>query len=416
MKLSAVRLAHEPNRVVDVWLQNGKIADISESAQVHSDLVLLPGLVDLHTHLREPGGEDAEDISSGTLAAIAGGFTDVFAMPNTTPAVDTVEQVVHQRHLARNAQARVHPIAAATLGRMGNELVDVAALRDQGVHIFSDDGSCLDDPQLVRQLLTQLAKLGGVFAQHAQSMTLAGNGVANARVASALGVAPWPASAEETVIERDIALAEATGGHLHVCHVSSAGSVEILRRAKQRGAPVTAEVAPHHLMLTDASLRSDTGIFKVNPPLRSKSDVDAVREGLRDGTIDIVATDHAPHPGHRKIGPLADAVFGFTALETALSVVAEVLEDENGEPNWALVAAVLSHRPAAIGGISHHAGRAIRVGEPATCTLVRAGTQYTVSANEHVSRSRNTPFAGMQLRHRVRSVWVEGIQVLSTSF
>ncbi|MDQ1205286.1 dihydroorotase [Microbacterium sp. SORGH_AS_0862] len=409
MILEAVRLSHAPQRVVDVRVERGRIASICDSVSRRSDLVLLPGLVDLHTHLREPGGEGAEDIASGTRAAVAGGYTDVFAMPNTEPAVDSVQHVLLQRELARGASSRVHTIAAATMGRRGRELVDVAALRAQGVHVFSDDGACVDDPAVVEALLRSLAVLGGVFAQHAQSASLAERGVANARVASSLGVEPWPVEAEEAVVARDIDLAAATGGRLHICHVSTAGTVALVRAAKARGVPVTAEVAPHHLLLTDSLLQAENGVFKVNPPLRAEADVEALRLGLRDGTIDIVATDHAPHSKAKKLAPLADAAFGFTGLETALSIVADVFEDADGRVDWSRVADVLAHRPAAIGGVASVAGRPLIVGEPATFALVRAGATYAVDGADHMSASANTPFQGRTLRHRVESVWIEGV-------
>ncbi|WP_051216750.1 dihydroorotase [Microbacterium gubbeenense] len=408
MIAEGVRLAGAPDRIVDIEVADGRIAHIRPSARTESSRVALPAFVDLHTHLREPGGEEAEDVASGARSAAAGGFADVFAMPNTTPATDTVERVAHLRTLAGGVSARVHPIAAATLGRLGGELVDVEALRAAGVRVFSDDGSCLDDAKLVADLLSYLAKFGGVFAQHAQSSQLAASGVANARVATGLGVAPWPLAAEENVIARDIALAERTGGHLHVCHVSTAGSVAILRAAKRRGAPVTAEVTPHHLALTDDLLTTDSGEFKVNPPLRSQSDVDALRHALRDGTIDVVATDHAPHPAARKTLSLTDAAFGFTALETALAMTAEVFEDANKRVDWASVARVLAHRPAAIGGIKAEAGRPIRVGEPATLTIVRYGENFTIDGARHVSRSANTPFQGRQTRYMIEKTLIDG--------
>ncbi|MBW1638699.1 dihydroorotase [Microbacterium resistens] len=416
MIIEAVRIFDDPGRIVDLHVdESGRLSAITGSAAQRSALVVLPAFVDLHTHLREPGGEDAESIESGTRAAVAGGFSDVFAMPNTEPATDDVDKVLRLRRAARHSRARVHPIAAATVGRAGRRLVDVEALRAHGVSVFSDDGSCLDDPALVEDLLRRLARLGGVFAQHAQSTALAGAGVANARVASRLGVVPWPEEAEETVIARDVALAEATGGHLHVCHVSTAGSVEIIRDAKRRGAPVTAEATPHHLVLTDELVSADDGRFKVNPPLRGPSDVEAVRRGLRDGTIDIVATDHAPHPAARKNRPLADAAFGFTALETALPIVAEVFEDAAGTVDWPAVARVMAHRPAEIGGIAGIAGRPVAVGEPATVTLIRTDDSRVVRGARHVSRSANTPFEDRVVRYSVEATWVDGQQVFRGS-
>jgi dihydroorotase len=406
--LEAVRLAHDSATVVDVELREGVVADVRPSHSRQSDLIVLPAFVDLHTHLREPGGEAAEDIASGTRAAAAGGYSDVFAMPNTIPAVDTVEQVRRQRKRSVGAAARVHPIAAATVGRRGDRLVDIRALRDEGVQLFSDDGSCLDDATLVEELLTILAERGGIFAQHAQSRSLAGSGVANARVADRLGVSPWPTEGEEAVIARDIALVERVGGALHICHLSTAGSVELVRGAKRRGLPVTAEVTPHHLLLTDDLVRAETGRFKVNPPLRSAADVEALRAGLRDGTIDVVATDHAPHPPTDKERPLAVAAFGFTGLETALPIVADVFAKTTNIVDWKNVARVMSVEPARLGGVQDLPDE-VTIGAPATLTVVRRGVNEIVTSSRQLTRSNNTPLEGRSMSHRVELTMVHGV-------
>ncbi|MFI7276964.1 dihydroorotase [Streptomyces sp. NPDC049879] len=362
---------------------------------------VLPGLVDLHTHLREPGGEEAETLATGARAAAAGGFTDLFAMANTSPVTDTAARVAALRRRAEGLPVRVHPVGAATTGLAGRETVDVDALADAGVTVYSDDGRCVDDAGLVLRLLTAMARRGTVFAQHAQSASIVRDGVVNAPVAPLLGVPGWPAAGEEAVIGRDLALVAATGGRLHVCHVSTAGSVALVRAAKAAGLPVTAEVTPHHLALGDDHAVRHGPAVKVNPPLRAADDVAAVRAALRDGTIDVVATDHAPHPARTKTGSWADAAFGLTSLETALPVTAEVFTDAGtGAVDWAAVAAVLSARPAGVGGVAEVAGRPVAEGEPATFCVV-AAEPWRARPDGWRSRSSNSPFHGRDFGHRV---------------
>ncbi|GAB1818920.1 dihydroorotase [Herbidospora sp. RD11066] len=380
----------------DVTVDDGKYSAIIPRSGPHQD-VLLPGLVDLHTHLREPGGEVAETLDSGTRAAAAGGFTDVFAMANTSPTTDTVDRVREVRRRAENLAARVHVISAATYGLNGEEVVDVDALAAIGVRLFSDDGKCVNDDGLSWRLLQAMARNGTIFAQHAQSAPIVRDGVINERVADDLGVPGWPVAGEEAIIGRDIALAAATGGRLHVCHVSTRGSVELVRSAKERGLPITAEVTPHHLILTDHDAATAGPAFKVNPPLRSPDDVTAVREALKSGVIDVVATDHAPHPSHTKTCGWRDSAFGLTSLETALPIVAEVLEED-----WTLIAEVMSFRPADIGGLTRHE---IEVGHPATFCVVRP-EPWTVGPQ--VSRSANTPFPARAFGHRVTLTVMDG--------
>ncbi len=327
-------------------------------------LVALPGLVDLHTHLREPGREDAETIASGTRAAAAGGFTAVHAMANTTPVADTAGVVEQVWRLGRDAGwVDVHPVGAVSVGLAGEQLAELGAMADSAarVRVFSDDGKCVDDPILMRRALEYVKAFDGVVAQHAQEPRLTEGAQMNEGVVSAeLGLAGWPAVAEEAIIARDVLLAEHVGSRLHVCHLSTAGSVEIVRWAKGRGIDVTAEVTPHHLALTDDLARGYDPTFKVNPPLRTAADVEAVREGLADGTIDIVATDHAPHAREDKDCEWAAAAFGMTGLETALSVVQQTMVD-TGRMTWADVARVLSSAPARIGRIdTGSAPRAVR--------------------------------------------------------
>ncbi|WP_207205379.1 dihydroorotase [Microbacterium protaetiae] len=378
----------------------------SKGGTPHSPAVVLPGLVDLHTHLREPGDEDSETIRSGTAAAARGGFTDVFAMANTSPVTDSVDRLERLRERLSDARVRVHPVAAATLGLQGRDVVDVDALASAGVTMFSDDGRCVDDDLVARRILERMHAAGTVFAQHAQGREIVGDGVINARVAHRVDAPGWPTRGEEQIVARDISLAAATGGRLHVCHVSTAGTVELIRDAKRRGLTVTAEVTPHHLLLTDEDAAERGPSLKVNPPLRSPDDVRALQDALRDGTIDAIGTDHAPHSAPRKAGDWRTAAFGLTALETALPVVAELCTGVDGV-DWARVASVMSHAPARIGGIDDIAGRQVAVGEPATLTLVEPGPTV-VRAKEQVTRSANTPFEGRQFGWRTTLTLIEG--------
>ncbi|MCU1440279.1 MAG: pyrC2 [Rhodoglobus sp.] len=390
---------------VDVTVHEGRIARIEPAlSSAESERVVLPGFVDLHTHLREPGGEVSETIATGTRAAAAGGYVDVFAMANTTPVTDTLERVLAMRELARDAHARVHVVAAATIGQADQTLVDISALRNGGVTLFSDDGHCVNDEGLVHELLQRLAQSGGVFAQHAQSQRIVQKGVINARVADLVGCHGWPEAGEEAIVARDIAIARATGGHLHVCHVSTKRSVDLIRWAKSVHAPVTAEVTPHHLALSDEDAVKRGPALKVNPPLRSLGDVSALREALADGTIDVVATDHAPHPEATKSKSWRDAAFGMTAIETALPVVAEVLTTA-GRTSWSRVAEVMSVAPARIGGLRRES---ITVGSSADLCVIESGPEYQLSVDDHHSRSRNSPFAGYSVRHRVILTMLEG--------
>ncbi|QEE62382.1 dihydroorotase [Salinibacterium sp. dk2585] len=396
------------SEIVDIRIERGVIASITPSQEnPEHPFVVLPGFVDLHTHLREPGGETSETIATGTRAAAAGGYTDVFAMANLTPVTDTVERVRDIRARAEGASARVHPIAAASVGLVGEELTDHEALAAEGVTVFSDDGKCLSADALVRETLARMARLGTVFAQHAQHPEIVGAGVINERVADAAGAPGWPVAGEEAIVARDIALAEETGGHLHVCHVSTAGTVELVRDAKRRGLPVTAEVTPHHLMVSDDDALERGPELKVNPPLRSGGDIEALRAALRDGTIDVIGTDHAPHPMETKRKPWTEAAFGLTALETALPIVAEVLT-EGGVTDWDAVARVMSHTPALVGRIAEVAGRPVGVGEPATLCVVQPAGDWIVDAEQHYSLSRNTPFDGRAMRARVVATMIDG--------
>ncbi|WP_166847780.1 dihydroorotase [Isoptericola sp. BMS4] len=405
----------------DVVLADGVIAEIAApgTAAVPAGAVeieaaghvLLPGLVDLHTHLREPGREDAETVASGTRAAAVGGFTAVHAMANTSPVADTAGVVEQVWRLGTQAGwADVHPVGAVTVGLDGERLAELGAMADSAarVRVFSDDGKCVHDPILMRRALEYVKAFDGVVAQHAQEPRLTEGAQMNEGVVSAeVGLAGWPAVAEEAIIARDVLLAEHVGSRLHVCHLSTAGSVEIVRWAKSRGIDVTAEVTPHHLILTDELARTYDPTYKVNPPLRTAKDVEAVREGLADGTIDIVATDHAPHTREDKDCEWGAAAFGMTGLETALSVVQQTMVD-TGRLDWADVARVLSTTPARIGRIDDTQGRPVAAGEPANLALVDPSATRVVDGAAQATTSGNTPFRGHELPGRVVATFLRG--------
>jgi dihydroorotase len=401
--------------VVDVRIEDGIITEIGtglEDTEIieGGGAVLLPGLVDLHTHLREPGREDAETVASGTRAAAAGGFTAVHAMANTDPVADTAGVVEQVWRLGEEAgYADVRPVGAVTVGLAGERLAELGAMADSAAHVrvFSDDGHCVSDALLMRRALEYVKAFDGVIAQHAQEPRLTeGAQMHEGELSGQLGLRGWPAVAEEAIIARDVLLAEHVGSRLHICHVSTAGSVEILRWAKSRGISVTAEVTPHHLLLTDQTATTYDPIYKVNPPLRSQSDVAAVREALAEGIIDIVATDHAPHAMEDKECEWAAASFGMLGLQTALPVVNETMV-RTGLLDWTQVAARMSTVPAEIGRVANH-GRPIAVGEPANLTLFDPDVEWVVEASDMVSRSRNTPYAGMVLHGKVLGTWLRG--------
>ena len=401
----------------DVLVADGVVAALGADARgraaqvVEADgLVLLPGLVDLHTHLREPGREDAEPVRSGTRAAALGGFTAVHAMANTTPVQDTAGVVEQVWRLGREAGwCDVHPVGAVTVGLEGERLAELQAMARSAaaVRVFSDDGRCVHDPVVMRRALEYVKAFDGVVAQHAQEPRLTeGSQMHEGVVSAELGLAGWPAVAEEAIIARDVLLAEHVGSRLHVLHLSTAGSVEIVRWAKARGIDVTAEVTPHHLALTDDLVRGYDTRYKVNPPLRTAEDVEAVRAGLEDGTIDTVGTDHAPHAREDKDCEWAAAAFGMTGLETALSVVQAVMV-ETGRFTWADVARVMSTAPARIGRVAGQ-GRPIAVGEPANLTLVDPAARRLVVPEQQATASVNSPFAGQELPGAVVATFLRG--------
>lgn len=371
----------------------------SETVIDCTGLRVLSGFVDLHTHLREPGKENAETVLSGSMAAVRGGFTAISAMANTNPVADAAGVVEQVWRLGREAGlCDVFPIGAVSEGIEGHKLSQMRAMAESvaKVRVFSDDGKCVSDSLLMRRALEYVKSFDGVIAQHAQDPRLTVNAQMNEGLVSGeLGLAGWPAVAEESIITRDILLANAVGSRLHICHLSTAGSVEIIRWAKARGMNVTAEVTPHHLLLTDELVRSYDPIFKVNPPLRAESDVLALRAGLADGTIDIVATDHAPHSTEDKECEWASAAFGMIGLETAFAIVVTTMI-ETGLMSWSRLEEVLSTKPAEIARYENH-GRGIKVGEKANLVIVDPNHQWSVDRERSYSRSQNTPFHGYQL-------------------
>jgi len=412
--LKGVQLVDD-TRPVDLLIRDGVVAEIGRQAAapgatvIQADgLVALPGLVDLHTHLREPGREDAETVETGSRAAALGGFTAVCAMANTSPVADTAGVVEQVWRLGREAGlVDVQPVGAVTVGLAGEQLAELGAMADSAarVRIFSDDGHCVADPRLMRRALEYVKAFDGVIAQHAEEPRLTvGAQLHEGEVAARLGLAGWPAVAEEAIIARDALLADHVGARLHICHVSTAGSVEILRWAKSRGVRVTAEVTPHHLILTDSRAEGYDPVFKVNPPLRTQADVDALRAALVEGVIDVVATDHAPHTAEDKECEWAYARPGMLGLETALSIVLDVALDQLG---WSGVAQRMSRTPARIAGLVDH-GHDPAVGVSANLTLVDPAARRIIDPGRQASRSRNTPYAGMKLPGQVVATFLRG--------
>lgn len=403
---------------VDVLVQDGQIAEIGAglAAPAGCDVidapgqVLLPGFVDLHTHLREPGREYTEDIETGSAAAALGGYTAVFAMANTTPVADS--PVVTDHVWARGQQiglVDVHPVGAVTVGLGGTQLTEMGmmAAGAAGVRMFSDDGVCVADPLVMRRALEYATGLGVLIAQHAEEPRLTVGSVAHEGPnAARLGLSGWPRVAEESIVARDALLARDAGARLHICHASTAGTVELLKWAKAQGISVTAEVTPHHLMLDDSRLADYDGRNRVNPPLREAADAAALRQALADGVIDCVATDHAPHADHEKTCEFAAARPGMLGLQTALSVVVATMV-EPGLLTWRDVARVMSERPAEIVGLPDQ-GRPLEVGEPANLTVVDAQASWVVTGEQLASRSANTPYEAMTLPATVTATLLRG--------
>jgi dihydroorotase len=398
----------------DLLIRNGRFVDTAEAGTdvEHLDadgLVALPGLVDLHTHLREPGREDAETVQSGTLAAARGGFTAVLAMANTIPVTDTAEAAAHVAALGvRDGYAQVVPVGAVSKGLDGVELAELGLMARSSarIRVFSDDGHCVSDARLMRRALEYVRAFDGVIAQHAQDPQLAGVSACchEGEISGKLGLPGWPAAAEASVVARDVQIAELTRSRLHICHVSCAETVDVIRWAKQRDINVTAEVAPHHLLLTTNEVLGYDPTFKVNPPLRPSEHVEVLREALADGTIDAVATDHAPHARHDKDHAFAEAAFGMLGLETALAVVVETMI-RSGLLSWTDVAKRMSILPAQIARVGDQ-GRPLAVGEPANVILVDPAARQVIDRNDSASLSRNNPWHGRELPDPViATIW-----------
>ena len=419
IKINNAKLAD--NSVVDLEINNGVISKLSKSNGKQTDGIdasgrlLLPGLVDLHTHLREPGREDSETVLTGSQAAVAGGYTAISSMANTNPVADTAGVVEQIYRLGKEAGlCDVNPIGAVTKGLNGEQLAELGAMADSiaGVRIFSDDGKCVSDPLIMRRALEYVKTFNGVIAQHAQEPRLTINAQMNeGSVSARIGLPGWPAIAEEAIIARDILLAEHVQSRLHICHLTTAGGVELVRWAKQRGIQVTAEVTPHHLLLTDDLVENYDPIYKVNPPLRTQKDVMALREGLAEGIIDIVATDHAPHPAEDKDCEWQAAAFGMVGLETAFSVVVKTMIDSN-LMSWTDLVDRMSIKPAQIAGYKQQ-GQTIAENSPANLILVDTAGSWQVERKNLKSKSKNSPFEGMNLPGVISDVIYNGKLVLS---
>ena len=408
----------------DILIADARIANIAPSivdeAATIIELknhVVLPGLVDLHTHVREPGREDSETVLTASMAGAKGGFTALSAMANTSPVADTAGVVEQVYRLGQKAGfLDVFPIGAVTQGLKGEQLSEIGAMADSAarVRVFSDDGNCVSDPLVMRRALEYIKKFDGVIAQHAQEPRLTVGAQMNEGIVSArLGLKGWPAIAEEAIIARDVLLAEHVNSRLHICHVTTAGGVEIIRWAKARGIRVSAEVTPHHLLLTDDLADSYDPVFKVNPPLRTSKDVMALREALADGTIDIVATDHAPHSSETKDCEWQEASFGMIGLESALSIVMKTMV-ESGLLNWEGVAERLSFAPARIAGYQNQ-GQALVVGAPANIAVINPEQSWIVDRDLVLSKSKNTPYHGYELPGVVTHTFFNGLATLLNS-
>ena len=405
-------------RVADILIEDGKIARIGQDleaadAQVvdASGQIALPGLVDIHTHLRQPGYEASETVETGTRAAALGGYTAVFAMANSLPVADTAAVVEQVDRLGKESGwCRVQPIGSVTVGLKGEFLSDIGSMAtsEAKVRVFSDDGMCVYDPAIMRRALEYVKTFDGVIAQHAQEPRLTEGAQMNeGKVSADLGLTGWPAVAEEAIIARDVLLAEHLNSRLHICHLSTKGSVEVVRWAKSRGVQVTAEVTPHHLILTDEKARTYDPIFKVNPPLRTEEDVLALRQAVADGIIDVIGTDHAPHPAESKECEWACAANGMTGLEQALSIIQMTLV-EPGHITWADVARIMSETPAKIGSLDTEQGRPLAEGEPANIVLVDRKATRVIKPEEQATKGKNNPYRGMEVPGAVRSTFYAG--------
>lgn len=407
----------EPTQVL---LRDGLIAEIGpdagEQASAGADIldldnqILLPGLVDMHVHLREPGREDTETIATGSAAAAQGGFTAVFTMANTAPVIDnpTIAETVWYKGQKFNL-CDVHPVGSISKGLVGKELTEFGMMADSDakVRMFSDDGKCVDDPRLMRRAIEYSRGVDVVLAQHCEEPRLTEGSVAHeGENAARLGLRGWPRVAEESIVARDAIMARDYGGRVHICHASTEGTVELLKWAKSQDIPLTAEVTPHHLILTDKRLETFDGVNRVNPPLREERDTLALREALIDGIVDCVATDHAPHGSEEKCCEFDKARPGMLGLETSLALIAQIFV-LNGDQDWRFVARVMSERPAQITKLPGH-GRPIAVGEPANLCVVDTETSWVAEGEKMASKSRNTPYEGMDMPVKISTTILRG--------
>lgn len=416
---NGIVLDQQGERRADVAVENGLIVAVGASISAeHMDgavvldatgCMVSPGFVDLHVHLREPGREEAETIETGSRAAALGGFTAVVAMPNTEPAQDTLATIEFVRAQGvRAGLCDVHPAGCITVGRAGTQLAPLGELSAAGVRLFTDDGNGVQDAGLMRRALEYARPLGVILAQHCEVASLTEGAIMHeGSCCSHLGLPGWPAIAEELMVHRDIELCRVTGAPVHFLHLSTARSVDLVRQAKADGLPVTAEATPHHFTLSDELLASFDALYKVNPPLRTRADIDAIKAGLADGTIDAIATDHAPHPPETKEAPLDQAPPGMLGLETALGLAITELDMPLAD-----IVAALSWKPAAIAGLADRHGRSIEPGSPANLTVFDPAHEWTVNASDLASKSRNTPYAGRTLRGKVRHTVLHGTAVV----
>lgn len=413
-------LVYGEGEPTDVLVRDGLIAEIGPEAAAHAaseaevlDLdgqILLPGLVDMHVHLREPGREDTETVATGSAAAAQGGFTAVFTMANTAPVMDnpTVAETVWYKGQKTNL-CDVHPVGSISKGLEGKEFTEFGMMADSDakVRMFSDDGKCVDDPRLMRRAIEYSRGVDVLLAQHCEEPRLTEGAVAHeGENAARLGLRGWPRVAEESIVARDAIMARDYGGRVHICHASTEGTVELLKWAKSQDIPLTAEVTPHHLILTDERLETFDGVNRVNPPLREQRDTLALRHALIDGIVDCVATDHAPHGSEEKCCEFDKARPGMLGLETSLALIARIFV-LNGDQDWRFVARVMSERPAQITKLPGH-GRPIAVGEPANLCVVDTNTSWVAEGEKMASKSRNTPYEGMDMPVKISTTILRG--------